>query len=144
MAVGDRFVWKGDKVLASLEEAAMEAYWLLGQTALTEATRDVPVDTGTMLRSGTVTVGGLPDPEATYAAAESGQREPFSKQRLGEDKGVCVSYSTPYAIALHESPHWKGRLKPWTKWKWLERAIPKARKKWPQIVKRAFDKLKSV
>lgn len=168
----DKLVWKGDKVLNSIEEATLEAMWLLGQQVLAEAVPDVPVETGTLLRSGRVTVGGLPDPEATYGESQGGRKlkkapkrvKKHALEKIGNDDTVYVSYSTPYALWLHETPNgtslsgmmrklgrspgrkrtvWHGHLKPNARWKWIERAIPKAKRKFPALVKRAFSKLRS-
>lgn len=154
-----RIKWNGDKVLKTLGDVVEHALLLTGYDALRIAQEDVPVDTGTLRRSGTVTIGALPDPQEVYTLAQCGMEKPKHGKRLSFAKrSVFVSYSTPYAIYLHESPNrdafqefkkltgidnrrmWRGRLKPTAKWKWLERALPKAWAKFERNLRRAEKK----
>lgn len=141
----DKFNWNGDKTMRAIRSASLEAFWLLGQQVLTDAAPDVPVETGTLLRSGRVSIGKLPPPGAVYAEAQAGISDDGNTPDFGQKEDtVYVSYSTPYALWLHESPDWHGRLKPRAHWKWIERAIPKSRRKFRAIVKRAFDKVEGI
>lgn len=159
--MSNRLTWNGDRAMRAIRRANLEALWLLGQQVLRDAEPDVPVESGTLRRSGRVTIGDLPDPEVVYAEAKAGTSnegdKPDFTQSLRRDT-VYVSYSTPYALWLHETPNgkatrgkkrrkrqlhsrWHGHLNPRARWKWLERAIPKSRRKFRAIVKRAFDKV---
>lgn len=138
----DKFNWNGDKAMGAIRSASLEALWLLGQQVLRDAEPEVPVESGTLRRSGRVTIGDLPDLEVVYAEARAGTSNEGNDPDFTKKKDtVYVSYSTPYALWLHESPDWHGRLNPRAHWKWIERAIPKARRKFGALVKRAFDKV---
>jgi len=73
------------------------------EAILTEAIDEAPVETGTLRRSGTVTVGKLPDGEQVYEAAESGteMKDAYSNA-IGKEKAVYISFNTPYARRMHE------------------------------------------
>ena len=149
-------VWHEE--IAKLPEAVvMEALWLTGQDTIREAMNNIPLDTGTLRRSGTVTVGALPSPEEVYRQAGKKDMSAFYQgKELGSQKTVFISYNTPYARKLHESMNWKPR-----NWKvgkrkgksvrvpkpavggpkWIERAIPKAWGRLQMMVQRAKRKL---
>ena len=74
---------------------------------VTDAIDRTPIDSGTLRRSGTVTVGGLPDPDATYTAAGGGKAQGRSMLKahnrpVGNEEAVYASFNTPYAGAIHE------------------------------------------
>jgi hypothetical protein len=87
--------WHGDKVAASVHDAAAAALYEAAEVLLEESNRSVPHDEGTLERSGEVSA----DP----ASLES-----------------CVSYDTPYAARLHEKGEKYNWSKPGARWKWLE------------------------
>lgn len=139
------------------EKVMMEALWLLGQDTVREAMNNIPLDTGTLRRSGTVTVGGLPDPNKVYSEAQKkSMAKAYEGDSMGLHKVVFVSYNTPYARKLHESLNWKPR-----NWKygrrrgktvrrpkpavggpkWIERAIPKSWGRLQIMVNRAKKKM---
>jgi hypothetical protein len=73
------------------------------EAILTEAIDEAPVDTGTLRRSGTVTVGKLPDGAQVYEAAESGtEMKDAFPDKIGQEKAVYISFNTPYARRQHE------------------------------------------
>jgi len=73
------------------------------EAILTEAIDETPIETGTLRRSGTVTVGAPPDGTQVYEAAESGSnmKDAFPGPE-GKEKAVYISFSTPYARRQHE------------------------------------------
>lgn len=98
--------WYGDKVMALVREAALQGLYEGGEHILKEAINLTPLDTGTLRRSGTVTVGGLPDADATYQQAKTTdvQSKPAP---MGGQPEVYVSMNTPYAIDQHENLHYR-------------------------------------
>ena len=95
--------WRIKEAVKITEDAALKALRTGAEAILTEAIDETPVETGTLRRSGTVTVGGLPDGEQVYEAAESGtEMKNAFPQPIGKEKAVYVSYNTPYARRQHE------------------------------------------
>ena len=95
--------WHIKEAVKIAEEAALKALRTGAEAILTEAIDETPIDTGTLRRSGTVTVGALPDGEQVYEAAESGSnmKNAFPGAE-GKEKAVYISFSTPYARRQHE------------------------------------------
>ncbi len=95
--------WRTKEAVKIAEKVGMKALRTGGESILTEAIDETPVDTGTLRRSGTVTVGGLPDGAQVYEAAESGSdmRNAFPGPE-GKGKAVYISFNTPYARRQHE------------------------------------------
>ena len=102
--------WRIKEAVNIAEEAGLKALRTGAEAILTEAIDEAPVDTGTLRRSGTVTVGGLPpDSEAIYQASkrkkDGGQRKSHKKafpEPVGTEKAVYISFNTPYARRQHE------------------------------------------
>lgn len=137
-----RIVWNGDRVMSEVEKVNLEALWLVGKDTIRQARDDVPRDTGTLRRSGHVSVGGLPNGATIYEQAASGEdmsrEDGEAVEALGSDPAVYVSYSTPYAIKQHEDmslSHIYGGGK------WLERAVPRAWARLGTMVRRARRRL---
>jgi len=95
--------WRIKEAVKIAEEAALKALRTGAEAILTEAIDETPIETGTLRRSGTVTVGALPDGAQVYEAAESGteMKDAFPGQE-GKEKAVYISFSTPYARRQHE------------------------------------------
>jgi hypothetical protein len=95
--------WRIKEAVKIAEDAGLKALRTGAEAILTEAIDETPVDTGTLRRSGTVTVGGLPDGEQVYEAAESGSsmKDAFPGPE-GKEKAVYISFNTPYARRMHE------------------------------------------
>ena len=95
--------WRIKEAVKIAEEAALKALRTGAELILTEAIDETPVETGTLRRSGTVTVGALPDGTQVYEAAESGSdmKDAFPGTE-GKEKAVYISFSTPYARRQHE------------------------------------------
>ncbi len=95
--------WRIKEAVKIAEEAALKALRTGAESILTEAIDETPVESGTLRRSGTVTVGGLPDGAQVYEAAESGSdmRDAFPGAE-GKEKAVYISFNTPYARRMHE------------------------------------------
>ena len=95
--------WRIKEAVKIAEDAGLKALRTGAEAILTEAIDETPIDTGTLRRSGTVTVGALPDGAQVYEAAESGteMKDAFPGQE-GKEKAVYISFSTPYARRQHE------------------------------------------
>jgi hypothetical protein len=95
--------WRIKEAVKIAEEAALKSLRTGAETILTEAIDETPIETGTLRRSGTVTVGGLPDGAQVYEAAESGSdmKDAFPGAE-GKEKAVYISFSTPYSRRQHE------------------------------------------
>lgn len=97
------FKWHGAKAIKIAQQAGIEALRIGGESILTEAIDEAPVLSGTLRRSGTVTVGGLPNSEQVFAAAEAGKEHKDAfEEELGKEKAVYISFNTPYARVQHE------------------------------------------
>jgi len=95
--------WRIKEAVKIAEEAGLKALRTGAEAILTEAINEAPIETGTLRRSGTVTVGALPDGAQVYEAAESGSnmKDAFPGPE-GKEKAVYISFSTPYARRQHE------------------------------------------
>ena len=95
--------WRTKLAVKIAEEAGLKALRTGAEAILTEAIDETPIDTGTLRRSGTVTVGALPDGAQVYEAAESGSdmKDAFPGP-VGKEKAVYISFNTPYARRQHE------------------------------------------
>jgi hypothetical protein len=95
--------WRIKEAVKIAEEAGLKALRTGAEAILTEAIDETPIDTGTLRRSGTVTVGALPDGAQVYEAAESGteMKDAFPGPE-GKEKAVYISFNTPYARRMHE------------------------------------------
>ena len=95
--------WKTKEAKAIAEKAGMKALRAGMESVLTQAIDATPVMTGTLRRSGTVTVGALPDAEHVYAGAVAGQDMHNAFPGMtGKEKIVYISFNTPYARRQHE------------------------------------------
>jgi len=102
--------WRIKEAVKIAEDAALKALRTGAEGILTEAIDEAPVDTGTLRRSGTVTVGSLPkNPGQIYQDArpvEEGGQEKEHKdafpEPIGKEKAVYISFNTPYARRQHE------------------------------------------
>lgn len=136
------FKWHGERIKQLKEEAIAEALWKAAQYAIAEAEPNIPLETGTLRRSGIATFKELPDANAVYERAKTGKPAEGEKRRqkgrFGALVNLFVSYNTPYAARLHENLEWKprafkrlrGRIIPKPAVggpKWLEAAVPKAK-----------------
>jgi len=103
MAKKPRMKWHGKEAVKIAEQAGLKALRTGAEAILTEAIDDTPVDTGTLRRSGTTTVGKLPDSARVYEAAKAGadMAKAFPGE-IGKEKAVYISFSTPYARRQHE------------------------------------------
>lgn len=98
-----RSKWRTKEAVKIAEKVGMKALRTGGESILTEAIDETPVDTGTLRRSGTVTVGGLPDGARVFEAAEAGnEMKDAFPDPVGKEKAVYISFNTPYARRQHE------------------------------------------
>ena len=95
--------WRIKEAVKIAEKAGLKALWTGAGAILTEAIDETPFESGTLRRSGTVTIGGLPDGAQVYAAAEAGNemKDAFTGP-VGQEKAVYISFNTPYARRQHE------------------------------------------
>lgn len=130
-----RSKWRIKEAVNIAEEAALKALRTGAEGILTEAINAAPVDTGTLRRSGTVTVGSLPhNPTQIYQESlppEKGgpglEHKDSFPDPIGDEKAVYISFNTPYARRQHEElgyNHPKGG-----KAKYLEDPFNKNKKK---------------
>ena len=137
--------WRIKEAVKIAEEAGLKALRTGAEAILTEAIDETPIDTGTLRRSGTVTVGALPDGEQVYEAAESGSdmKNAFPGPE-GKEKAVYISFNTPYARRQHEELGYNHPLG--GKAKYLEDPFNRNKKKVLQYaekqVKKALEKAK--
>lgn len=95
--------WRTKEAVKIAEEAGLKALRTGAEAILTEAIDEAPVDTGTLRRSGTVTVGKLPYGEEVFEAAEAGdEMKDAFPEKIGKEKAVYISFNTPYARRQHE------------------------------------------
>ena len=95
--------WRTKEAVKIAEAAGLKALRTGAEAILTEAIDETPIDTGTLRRSGTVTVGELPDGVQVYEAAESGsEMKDAFPDPVGKEKAVYISFNTPYARRQHE------------------------------------------
>ena len=98
-----RSKWRTNEAVKIAEEAGLKALRTGAEAILTEAIDEAPIDTGTLRRSGTVTVGKLPDGERVFEAAEAGnEMKDAFPGKIGKEKAVYISFNTPYARRMHE------------------------------------------
>ena len=95
--------WRTKEAVRIAEQAGLKALRTGAEAILTEAIDEAPIDTGTLRRSGTVTVGGLPDGAQVFEAAEAGnEMKDAFPEKIGKEKAVYISFNTPYARRQHE------------------------------------------
>ena len=95
--------WRIEEAVKIAEEAGLKALRTGAEAILTEAIDETPIDTGTLRRSGTVTVGALPDGAQVFEAAEAGnEMKDAFPEKIGKEKAVYISFNTPYARRQHE------------------------------------------
>jgi len=102
--------WRIKEAVKIAEEAGLKALRTGAEAILTEAIDEAPVDTGTLRRSGTVTVGSLPkNPTQIYIESlppEKGgsgmEHKDAFPDPVGKEKAVYISFNTPYARRQHE------------------------------------------
>jgi len=95
--------WRTKEAVRIAEQAGIKALQTGAEAILTEAIDETPIDTGTLRRSGTVTVGKLPDSARIYEAAEAGnEMKDAFPEPVGKEKAVYISFNTPYARRQHE------------------------------------------
>ncbi len=102
--MANRTKWRTKEAIKIAEKAGLDALREGGEAILTEAINETPVDTGTLRRSGTVTVGGLPDSQQVFEAAKAGtEHKDAFPESVGRKKAIYVSFNTPYARRQHEA-----------------------------------------
>lgn len=93
------------------DEGVTKALQALTEAVLAEANKTVPLEEGTLQRSG---------------------------QAEAEGKEAQVSYDTPYAVVQHEDPHL--RHDPGRRDHWLEQAVEERKSEWAELVRSEMEK----
>ena len=101
--------WRIKEAVKLAEEAGLKALRTGAEAILTEAINETPIETGTLRRSGTVTVGSLPDWEQVYEAAESGSnmKDAFPGPECLQSCFLCyldIFLNAPFALC-HQTAH---------------------------------------
>ncbi|HHY08220.1 MAG TPA: hypothetical protein GX530_06815 [Corynebacteriales bacterium] len=95
--------WRIKEAVKIAEEAGLKALRTGGEKIITSAMNNVPIESGTLRRSATTTVGGLPNSSEVYESAKEGnEMKNAFPEPIGKEKAVYVSYNTPYARRQHE------------------------------------------
>ncbi|HZK24135.1 MAG TPA: hypothetical protein VFC74_01970 [Oscillospiraceae bacterium] len=95
--------WRIKEAVKIAEKAGLKALRTGGEKIITSAMNNVPIESGTLRRSATTTVGGLPNSSEVYESAKDGaEMKNAYPEPLGKEKAVYVSYNTPYARRQHE------------------------------------------
>jgi hypothetical protein len=98
-----RSKWRIKEAVKIAEEVGLKALRTGAEAILTVSIDEAPIKSGTLRRSGTVTVGALPDGAQVYEAAESGiEMKDAFPEKIGQEKAVYISFNTPYARRQHE------------------------------------------
>jgi hypothetical protein len=152
-----KVVWEGHKVVKAARGAILDALLDVAEDAVTHAQNRAPLETGVLRNSGRVTIGAPPDPGSVYEEEDSGGGKVTVKPPEkptpsdGDELVVYASFSTPYALKLHEDLKWKprawretaaGKIVPRTPVggpKYLENSVPKA---WGKFNKRLADAMR--
>jgi len=137
--------WRIKEAVKIAEEAGLKALRTGAEAILTEAIDEAPVETGTLRRSGTVTVGALPEnPGQIYQDSlppkEGGSGKEHKKafpEPVGKEKAVYISFNTPYARRQHEELGYNHPLG--GKAKYLEDSFNRNKDK---VLKRAANQVK--
>jgi len=97
-----RVKWHGAKAKRAASKGAARGLYLGAEHVLEEANRIVPIEEGTLARSGMATVEG----GGAKTEVEGPDGGPFMLVQRGGDAGdklrAVVSYDTPYAVRQHE------------------------------------------
>lgn len=160
-----QIVWKGNEAMQYLESLGVEMVWLAAQDLMRKSNADVPVDTGTLKRSGVVTLDKLPNGAQVYAHAQEGgtfvdpsvldaTRAPLA--RNPRQPIAFASYNTPYAVEVHEGLGRKGVTLVQTasgkkhfklnvsRPKFMERNVAYVAKRWKHYLARAIRRVGGV
>lgn len=95
--------WRTKETVKIAEEAGLKALRTGAEGILSEAINGAPVLSGTLRRSGTVTIGKLPDGAKVYEVAKAGtEMKDAFPEPIGREKAVYISFNTPYSRRQHE------------------------------------------
>lgn len=95
--------WKGEAVAKAIKEATAKGSYVTAEEILTEATSNCPKQSGTLRRSGTISIDKDINAQEAYSQAKTGavKRAEKAKAVAVTDK-IFVSFNTPYAHRQHE------------------------------------------
>lgn len=112
--------WYGDKVEKAFRAKGAKGLFLAAEHILEEATRRVPLDEGTLMASGEVS---LSCSSAGITVAKDGTLHRHGNPAYdGRRVEAVISYDTPYAARLHERGEGM-RFQQGREDKWLEKAL---------------------
>jgi len=106
-----KVVWAGDTAKRVAREAGYQGMVAAAKTILVQARENAPLRTGTLRRSGAITVDQLPNMRRVFEAAGGGVRysgQEFMDKLLPKEAPkkesfqVFISFNTPYATIVHE------------------------------------------
>ena len=108
--VETKVIWAGDTATRVVREAAYQGMIAGAKTILVQARENAPLRTGTLRRSGAITVNELPNMRRVFDAAGGGVRysgQEFMQKFLPKEPPpgsfqVYISFNTPYAETVHE------------------------------------------
>jgi len=126
--VETKVIWAGDTAKRVVRKAAYQGMVAAAKTILVQARENAPLRTGTLRRSGAITVNELPNMRGVFEAAGGGVHysgQEFMQKLLPKEAPagnfvVYISFNTPYATVVHEGMNRNYRVGgP----KYLERAL---------------------
>lgn len=106
-------IWRAAAARTIARAAALDAATKGAEKILGVAINKTPLKSGTLRRSGAVTVGALPNPDTIFEAAKAGRATKRPDKGIkalagavkGEELAVFVTFNTPYALDQHEGNH---------------------------------------
>jgi len=134
------FKWYGKKVKKQNREAGNKALWKYTEAVLTQANTKVPHDEGTLERSGIVSQAKLPNAQSIFNQANSGDVPTTKFDFAKGEMRFYISYNTPYAINLHESPAGEFNFRDKGENKWLEKAAKEMSNKMESFIGKEMKK----
>lgn len=123
--------WFTDKVEQEVNKAGMRGLKKWAEATVGVMKNAAPNKTGTLMRSITVSEGGIPDPELVYQKAINKQETELNNP-IGNENSVYITANTPYALRQHETNK--------TKSKYLERPFLQYKDKAQGYVDRELKK----
>lgn len=93
--------WDGDRAAKAIKEATAKGSLITAEAILTEAGENVPRQTGTLARSGTISINQDINAQEAYSQAKTGAVKRATNANESTSK-IFISYNTPYAHRQHE------------------------------------------
>jgi len=95
--------WNGDNVAKGLKAAVAIGSYLTAEEILAEGVKNCPKQTGTLSRSGTISINKDINAQEAFSQAKTGSVKSAKKSQINAsvDK-LYISFNTPYAHRQHE------------------------------------------